>query len=149
MLPPAPPRFSTTNGTLNLACMCWARRRPSRSAEPPAANGTTMETMRCGQEACADAGVSRARPPAAASPVRNSRRFIIVTPPLAPMSHSNSAASLLPPPPEPLRHLGDLRPLGGDRLGELLRAADVHHLPRRGEAVRDGLVGDRLDVIGD
>jgi len=27
---------------------CWASSRPSRSAEPPAENGTTIVTLRCG-----------------------------------------------------------------------------------------------------
>src|SRR5262245_66648414 len=53
MLPPAPPRFSTTNGVPNLACRCCATMRPIRSAEPPAENGTMVVTCRFGQPSCA------------------------------------------------------------------------------------------------
>src|SRR5262249_9840675 len=60
MLPPAPARFSTTNGTPYFACICCCRMRASRSAEPPAANGTTIVTCRCGQS-CAAAGSEVAR----------------------------------------------------------------------------------------
>src|SRR5262245_38662795 len=49
MLPPAPDLFSTTNGTPNFACRCCCRMRASKSADPPAANGTTMVTGRCGE----------------------------------------------------------------------------------------------------
>src|SRR5215471_10897311 len=57
MLPPAPDLLSTTNGTPSLACMCCCRMRASRSADPPAANGTTMVTWRCGHS-CAQAGAA-------------------------------------------------------------------------------------------
>src|SRR2546430_1695657 len=56
MLPPAPDLFSTTTGMPDSACRRCCRIRASRSAEPPAANGTTMVTCRCGQRGCADAG---------------------------------------------------------------------------------------------
>src|SRR5262249_24778562 len=52
MLPPAPDLFSTTNGTPNFACRCCCRMRASKSADPPAANGTTMVTGRCGVRRC-------------------------------------------------------------------------------------------------
>src|SRR5262245_40577039 len=58
MLPPAPDLFSTTNGTPNFVCRCCCRMRASKSAEPPAANGTTMVTGRCGQASCACAGAA-------------------------------------------------------------------------------------------
>src|SRR5262249_12599416 len=61
MLPPAPDLLSTTNGVPNFACKCCCRMRASRSAEPPAANGTTMVTGRCGQISCACAGAAAAR----------------------------------------------------------------------------------------
>src|SRR5262245_53541277 len=61
MLPPAPDLLSTTNGVPNVACRCCCRMRASRSAEPPAANGTTMVTGRCGQVSCACAGAAAAR----------------------------------------------------------------------------------------
>src|SRR5262244_2384457 len=60
MLPPAPDLFSTTNGTPNFACRCCCRMRASKSADPPAANGTTMVTGRCGQVSCACAGAASA-----------------------------------------------------------------------------------------
>src|SRR5262245_30343146 len=60
MLPPAPDLFSTTNGTPNFACRCCCRMRASKSADPPAANGTTMVTGRCGQASCACAGAASA-----------------------------------------------------------------------------------------
>src|SRR5450432_358682 len=53
MLPPAPALFSTTNGTLYFVCICVARMRAKRSAEPPGPNGTTMLTCRAGQFSCA------------------------------------------------------------------------------------------------
>src|SRR5215831_2529940 len=58
MLPPAPDLFSTTNGTPNFACRCCCRMRASKSADPPAANGTTMVTGRCGQASCPCAGAA-------------------------------------------------------------------------------------------
>src|SRR5215216_3414396 len=64
MLPPAPARFSTTKAVPNFACMCWARMRAIKSVEPPAANGTTTLTCRCGQPSCACAGGVPARPAA-------------------------------------------------------------------------------------
>src|SRR5215813_3230899 len=67
MLPPAPPRFSTTKGVPNLACRFCATIRPTRSAEPPAENGTTTVTCRCGQVSCACAAVALARPAASAA----------------------------------------------------------------------------------
>src|SRR5262245_39070833 len=60
MLPPAPDLFSTANGTPNFACRCCSRMRASKSADPPAANGTTMVTGRCGQASCACAGAASA-----------------------------------------------------------------------------------------
>src|SRR5215471_13942754 len=60
MLPPAPDLFSTMNGTPNFACRCCCRMRASKSADPPAANGTTMVTGRCGQASCACAGAASA-----------------------------------------------------------------------------------------
>src|SRR5882757_4440325 len=62
MLPPAPERFSTTKGTPSCACRCCCTMRASRSAEPPAANGTTIVTGRCGQSCawtCVDAPTTR------------------------------------------------------------------------------------------
>src|SRR6516162_3172736 len=53
MLPPAPDLFSTMHGTPNFVCRCCCRMRASKSADPPAANGTTMVTGRCGQASCA------------------------------------------------------------------------------------------------
>src|SRR5205809_836363 len=61
MLPPAPDLFSTTTGTPSLACSCCWRIRPSRSAEPPAANGTTIVTCRCGHPSCAVRGDARTK----------------------------------------------------------------------------------------
>src|ERR1700709_613849 len=49
MLPPAPARFSTTTVWPNFACICVARMRARRSAEPPAPNGTTMVICFAGQ----------------------------------------------------------------------------------------------------
>src|SRR6516164_4185597 len=66
MLPPAPDLLSTTNGTPNFACRCCCRMRASKSADPPAANGTTMVTGRCGQASCACAGAASARTAATA-----------------------------------------------------------------------------------
>src|SRR5262249_37711585 len=63
MLPPAPDLLSTTNGTPSLACMCCCRMRASRSADPPAANGTTMGTWRC-RHSCAQAGAPLSAAPA-------------------------------------------------------------------------------------
>src|SRR5262245_18520755 len=72
MLPPAPDLFSSTNGTPNFACMCCCRMRASRSAEPPAANGTTMVTGFCGQScACAGAAGTRAAMRARTARMRN------------------------------------------------------------------------------
>src|SRR3982751_5171642 len=56
MLPPAPDLFSTTTGTPSFTCRCCCRIRASRSAEPPAANGTTMVTCRAGQASWATTG---------------------------------------------------------------------------------------------
>src|SRR5262245_8804047 len=55
MLPPAPPRFSITNGVPNFNWSCCTSMRAIRSVDPPAANGTTTLTCRCGQS-CAVAG---------------------------------------------------------------------------------------------
>lgn len=49
MLPPAPERFSTMTGLPKSSCRRCATMRASRSAEPPAANGTTIVTARSGQ----------------------------------------------------------------------------------------------------
>src|SRR5499426_707146 len=83
MLPPAPPRFSTTKGVPNLACRFCATIRPTRSAEPPAENGTTTVTCRCGQVSCACAAVALARPAASAAA---NRAFI----PALPFRHVRS-----------------------------------------------------------
>src|SRR5438093_12274296 len=56
MLPPAPDLFSTTEGVASFACRCCCRMRASKSADPPAANGTMMVTGRCGHASCACAG---------------------------------------------------------------------------------------------
>src|SRR5690349_6967929 len=73
MLPPAPDLFSTTNATPNFACRCCCRMRASKSAEPPAANGTMMVTGRCGQASCACAAAAKTR--AAARAGANIRRM--------------------------------------------------------------------------
>src|SRR5262249_31764010 len=78
MLPPAPDLFSTTNGTPNFACRCCCRMRASKSADPPAANGTTMMTGRCGQASCACAGAAAAKTRAAARVGANIRRMPIL-----------------------------------------------------------------------
>jgi len=52
--PPAPPRFSTTKVSLKVSPSLLATRRPSVSAVPPGANGTTMRTGLAGQP-CAHA----------------------------------------------------------------------------------------------
>src|SRR5215470_798691 len=76
MLPPAPDLFSTTNGTPNFACRCCCRMRASKSAEPPAANGTMMVTGRCGQASCACAAAAKTRATARAG--ANIRRMPIL-----------------------------------------------------------------------
>src|SRR5436189_5152704 len=73
MLPPAPGRFSTTTGVAKSACMRCCKMRASRSAEPPAANGTTMVIGRCGQS-CACAGANAANASRPAMPPAKARR---------------------------------------------------------------------------
>src|SRR5262249_26661148 len=52
--------FSTTKGRRIFACGCCGRMRARKPADPPAANGTTMVTGRCGQASCACAGAASA-----------------------------------------------------------------------------------------
>ena len=48
MLPPAPARFSTTNGVPWVSCIFCAKMRANMSVVPPAVNGTTTVTVRGG-----------------------------------------------------------------------------------------------------
>src|SRR5690242_4331862 len=73
MLPPAPPRFSTTTGCPIRSDTFWASVRATVSAKPPAAKPTTKCTGREGY-ACADASSGKASRRAA----RN--RFVMLDP---------------------------------------------------------------------
>src|ERR1700683_4752940 len=79
MLPPAPERFSTTTGDPKSACICCCRIRASRSAEPPAWNGTTIVTGRCGQASSARAAAVFA----SMTPTTTAVKTLIIPPILA------------------------------------------------------------------
>src|SRR5712692_3953814 len=60
MMPLPPTRFSTTNCTPNASLKREQARRPMTPKLPPAANGTSTLTGRCGQ-ACACAELAKAK----------------------------------------------------------------------------------------
>mmetsp|Transcript_49009 Transcript_49009/g.115128 ORF Transcript_49009/g.115128 Transcript_49009/m.115128 type:complete len:426 (+) Transcript_49009:554-1831(+) len=65
MLPPAPPRLSTTTGWPRRCCSSGAMARASRSVVPPGVKGTIRRSGRLGQGASAPAGSTQ--PPAQAA----------------------------------------------------------------------------------
>src|SRR5450755_3024877 len=79
MMVPPPGFISTTTGCPHCSDMCWPTSRASRSAEPPAASGTTKRMGLTGKS-CAQAIEGR-KAPAAAAPakVRNVRRWVMVS----------------------------------------------------------------------
>src|SRR5580765_8518284 len=61
MVPPAPPRFSTSTGWPIDSCMRWATMRAAMSVVPPAGNGTTMRSGLDGKgwaSACCDTAIA-------------------------------------------------------------------------------------------
>src|SRR5262249_60420807 len=60
VLLPARNFLPSTKGPRNRAGGCCGRWRAKNSPAPPAANGTTMVTGRCGQASCACAGAASA-----------------------------------------------------------------------------------------
>src|SRR5215207_525740 len=77
IVPPAPPRFSTTTGWPSWLDSGSSTSRPTISSELPAANGIIARIGRAGQAwakaACGRAGIAKA----AAADVRNWRRVVI------------------------------------------------------------------------
>src|SRR6188768_4563853 len=72
MLPPAPPRFSTTTGCPMLSESFLATMRESVSAAPPGANPTSIVIGRLGKSDWARAGTDAAR-----AAMASSRRFMV------------------------------------------------------------------------
>ena len=58
-MPPAPARFSTTNGRPMLSVSFCANRRACMSVAPPGARPTTTRTGRAGYASCAGAAAGR------------------------------------------------------------------------------------------
>src|SRR3954470_12013914 len=81
MLPPAPPLFSMTTDTPYFAWKCCANIRATRSAEPPALNGTTSEMDLCGQAPWAPDRPGP-RHVAAALTRKSRRRIMSLSPPV-------------------------------------------------------------------
>src|SRR5687768_16675404 len=79
MLPPAPPRFSTSTGWPRRSDIFWPTSRATVSAKPPAANATTVRTGLAGY-ACAsapDMPLAAAMPAIAAATLM----FLLMVPP--------------------------------------------------------------------
>src|SRR5580704_875727 len=106
MVPPAPPRLSTTTGWPNLSPTCAATGRAKMSFDPPGGNGTS-QLMACVGQSAARSGSAM---PAASRPPKAARRKMLIDFPLALWTRgSRLEHKSEPTPPHPEEHRAAMR----------------------------------------